>query len=362
MASATDSPSGLDSTSSLEIALDQAIARRFAAAPERAGKKRRNTPTPRLPTRLDRAHTPTEKLARQAPTALALTSRETSLMRPPARLRWKGIEVSDEFQEYAARVARGEELEPYRGAVLSRPCAEFPWGAAHERRTLLPPPRGSQRPSLVPVSVPVHDAPESEPAAYPERGRGLKTALWVAGALSSIIGALGVGAGATNNAGNDFDDLVPDPSKLADRPSPAATALRDEALVSNRSDAPKLEGSIGARQLASLAADDARAEASAKAAAPKLTTAPAARPLAAPLAAHPQPPAANAAAADASPSAPPPSSKPSSASRLAIPPPGPLQGAGELSHGIVTTARPAEPQSGISASDDSALFSDRAPF
>src|SRR5688572_25334325 len=131
MASGTDGPSGLDATSSLEIALDQAIARRYAAAPERSGKKRRNTPVQNFAVGADaQAHTPTEKLRERTSTALAVPSRDTSLMRPPARLRWKGIEVSDEFQEYAARVARGEELAPYRGPVLSRPIAEFPWGVA----------------------------------------------------------------------------------------------------------------------------------------------------------------------------------------------------------------------------------------
>lgn len=47
---------------------------------------------------------------------------------PPRRLRWRGREVSDEFQLYAERVARGEELGPYCGQVLARPCVDSPWG------------------------------------------------------------------------------------------------------------------------------------------------------------------------------------------------------------------------------------------
>ncbi len=46
-----------------------------------------------------------------------------------SRLMWRGLPVSDEFQRYAARVARGETLAPYRGQVLAGPCADFPWGA-----------------------------------------------------------------------------------------------------------------------------------------------------------------------------------------------------------------------------------------
>src|SRR5687767_7404186 len=152
MASGTDGPSGLDATSSLELALDMAIARRFSGAPERGGKKRRNTPVQNFAVGANaqaqaQAHTPTDKLVERPSTALAVPSRETSLMRPPARLRWKGIEVTDEFQEYAARVARGEELAPYRGPVLSRPSAEFPWSVAPPERQLLPP----ERLSLAPV-------------------------------------------------------------------------------------------------------------------------------------------------------------------------------------------------------------------
>jgi hypothetical protein len=45
----------------------------------------------------------------------------------PRQLSWNGVRVSDELQRYAACVARGEELAPYRGPVLARPDAMFPW-------------------------------------------------------------------------------------------------------------------------------------------------------------------------------------------------------------------------------------------
>jgi hypothetical protein len=45
----------------------------------------------------------------------------------PVRLKWRGLDVSEEFQLYAARVARGEELAPWRGNVLAQPCADFVW-------------------------------------------------------------------------------------------------------------------------------------------------------------------------------------------------------------------------------------------
>jgi hypothetical protein len=355
MASGTDSPSGLDATSSLELALDQAIAKCFAGAPERAAKKRRNTPVQNFAVGAsEQAHTPTENLRGASSTALAVPSRETALMRPPPRLRWRGIEVSDEFQEYAARVARGEELEPYRGAVLSRPCPEFPWGAVRERQTLLPP----ARPSLPPVSVSIAPPPpRSEPTVYPERGRALKTALWLAGAVSSIIGALGVGAGATSTAGNDFDDLAPDPNELTRKPSPAATAARADGSASNLDAAPELDQSLRERQLASLAADNAGAAANAKPIAPGPVRSLTPRTFPAPLAAPRQP----SAAANGPGSVRASSAPPSSAQRLTIPSPASLP-AGELPRGIVTMARPAERSDGVASSDDSTLFSERAPF
>src|SRR5262245_7363632 len=35
--------------------------------------------------------------------------------RAGGRLRWKGLEVSEEFRSYADRVARGEDLPPFKG-------------------------------------------------------------------------------------------------------------------------------------------------------------------------------------------------------------------------------------------------------
>jgi hypothetical protein len=58
----------------------------------------------------------------------------------PTRLRWKGLDVSDEFRSYAERVARGEDLPPFEGRVLAEPNAEFPWG----RPASLPEPAQSQ--------------------------------------------------------------------------------------------------------------------------------------------------------------------------------------------------------------------------
>lgn len=414
MASGSDSPSGLDDTSSLEIALDRAIAQRLARLQELSvqepnGGKRRNTPTARLEAqRPDMAHTPTEKLTGRPSTALAVTSSESSLMRPPARLRWKGIEVTDEFQEYAARVERGEDLAPYRGPVLSRPSAEFPWNIAPRTMQMLPPPHPSardeqrstslddprhslapQRLSLAPMAVPVSARPISEPTVYPERGRALKTALWLAGAVSSIVGALGVGAGATSTAGNEFDDRIPDPGKLGQKPAP--TAAHEQALASTLDDdAPTLEPSIRERQLDSLAATGeqaASAEGTTPAPGPVPAPPPArsltprsfpAPPPAGLLPPRPLTPPAPRVAAGVGPAsvassaAVPSSSAVSSASsvpsegapsssRLSIPPPGPIPSANEIASGVVTTARPAAAD-GRGAREPLLLFSDRAPF
>jgi len=371
MASGTDSPSGLDTTSSLELALDQAIAKRFAGSSERVGKKRRNTPAQNFAVGARaEVHTPTENLRGRSSTALAVPSRETSLMRPPARLRWKGIEVSDEFQEYAARVARGEDLEPYRGPVLSRASAEFPWSVTPPERQLLPPARPSlapSRPSFAPVAFSIGAPPVSEPTVYPERGRALKTALWLAGAVSSIVGALGVGAGATNTSGNEFDDLAPDPSKLAREPASAAAAARDEGLASSLDDAADFERSIGERQLASLAAANAKLDADAKPAptparslTPSLSGSPlTARPLPASSSLPASPSPTSAPASSARPSSPP----AASASRLSIPPAGPVSGPSDYTRlGVVTTARQTDGRDALSSGDGGSLFSDRPSF
>jgi hypothetical protein len=58
------------------------------------------------------------------------TSRSTRT----GRLRWKGLDVSDEFRQYAERVARGEDLPPYAGRVLAEPNAIFPWEPAARRK------------------------------------------------------------------------------------------------------------------------------------------------------------------------------------------------------------------------------------
>jgi hypothetical protein len=375
MASGTDGPNGLDATSSLELALDQAIARRFAGSSERGGKKRRNTPVQNFAVGANaEAHTPTENLRGQSSTALAVPSRETSLMRPPARLRWRGIEVSDEFQQYAARVARGEDLEPYRGPVLSRPSAEFPWSVAPPERQLLPPERLSLapvRPSFAPVSMAIGASPVSEPTVYPERGRALKTALWLAGAVSSIVAAVGVGAGATNTDGSEFDDLASGVGKLAGEPAPAAAAAPTEGLASSLDDAADLERSIGERQLASLAATNAKADADAKLdasskATPTPTRALVSSVLASPLAARPLPAASR---PPATASAPPSSARPltsppaSSASRLNIPPAGPAPASGDYTRGgVVTTARPTAGRDALASGNGGSLFSDRPSF
>lgn len=352
MASGTSSPSGLDTTSSLENALDQAIARRYGAASERGGKKRRNTPTAWPPAmRVEMARTPTERLPRLASTALAVPSRETALTVPAPRLRWKGIEVSDEFQEYAARVARGEQLEPYRGPVLSQPTPEFPWNVAHERLSL-PPERASrvsQRLSLAPMAMSVAPPGAAESAAvYPERGRPLKTALSLGAAITSIVAALGFGAGATSSAANDFRVVTPAPGAIDGRPA----AARDETLGSDLGQAPERVEGIGERQLDSLAA--AQEAANRANGEPASSEAPRTPPRLSS--------ASQASALRARPVAAPRSAAPASAPRLSIPQGAALPVTGGLSRGAVTSARPLDSSKGLDSGDLGSLFSDRPSF
>lgn len=71
--------------------------------------------------------------------AVVPRQRSEALARPedvrrPARLRWKGHEVSEEFLRYAERVARGEDLPPFEGRILAEPNSSFPWDPAVRRR------------------------------------------------------------------------------------------------------------------------------------------------------------------------------------------------------------------------------------
>jgi hypothetical protein len=50
------------------------------------------------------------------------------------RLRWKGLDVSDEFRRYAERVAQGEDLPPYAGRILAEPHPTFPWEPSARRK------------------------------------------------------------------------------------------------------------------------------------------------------------------------------------------------------------------------------------
>jgi hypothetical protein len=54
--------------------------------------------------------------------------------RSKGRLRWKGLEVSDEFRTYADRVARGEDLPPFTGKILAEPDPAFPWDPKAQQR------------------------------------------------------------------------------------------------------------------------------------------------------------------------------------------------------------------------------------
>jgi len=48
-------------------------------------------------------------------------------------LSWRGLPLSDEFQQYALRVARGENLAPYRGPVLADGSQQLPWNESDAR-------------------------------------------------------------------------------------------------------------------------------------------------------------------------------------------------------------------------------------
>lgn len=306
------------------------------------------------------SHTPTERFGTPM-TALAVTNKDTALAVLPERLCWKGIAVTDEFQAYAARVARGEQLEPYRGQVLSRPSREFPWSVAPQPSP--PPPRAS----LPPVAFGVREQPDAPP--YPERGRSLKTALWLAAAVSSIIGALGVGAGATSPASDEREFLAPYPTQRT-QAAPEIDA-RAEALASDVDTARELEGwPIGESPLAPLAAisDDASSamessrHATGAGPATASTSAPRSSAASTNTASGTTSTSARAASSstEADATATDATATESSAELLAIPP-SPRASSSEMrrSTGIVTTARPDD---ALASGRSSSLFSDHSPF
>ena len=53
-------------------------------------------------------------------------------------LRWRGVEASRELREYAARIASGEDLPPYRGPILANGAS--PWVARKAKRPAPPAP------------------------------------------------------------------------------------------------------------------------------------------------------------------------------------------------------------------------------
>lgn len=72
-------------------------------------------------------------LAAPAAEGRLLTDGRSSSGKRTGKLRWKGLDVSDEFRQYAERVARGEDLPPYEGKILAEPDAAFPWEPAARR-------------------------------------------------------------------------------------------------------------------------------------------------------------------------------------------------------------------------------------
>lgn len=102
------------------------IARERSAADRAAGDRAGSKGTERGVAR----NAPIE-LARRSSGEASLARRDSQVPgRVPTRLRWKGHEVSEEFRQYAERVARGEELPPFEGRVLAEPHPAFPWGEA----------------------------------------------------------------------------------------------------------------------------------------------------------------------------------------------------------------------------------------
>jgi hypothetical protein len=193
------------------------------------------------------------QLERARPEAASALAKAADVTPMPARLRWKGLDVSDEFRQYAERVARGEDLPPFEGRVLAEPNPAFPWGA-----------------------------PPTEQEVAPRTGSGAKVAVW-----SSVLLALGLlgwslvprveaGSGAPQNAigadrlttaSADTDDTNAEAPAAPDERAPEVTSA---ALLPAPADtqpanatAPSLAPSLAPSVEPSLAPSEPLAEPSA---------------------------------------------------------------------------------------------------
>ena len=222
MDSGIDSSTGLESASSLELALDRATdLYRASVLMERKSRSRA------------RARAEAAEAAEAARTSRTETSRSSALvvareepmplMTMPSRLKWRGIEVTDEFQRYAARVARGEQLAPYRGEVLARPCPEFRWENAPARLLPAPPPSASPRSSLWEKSA--------------------KAAAAALGVGAALMAALGVGAGAAAPTADGIETVAQNAAPLrpyrVEEPEHAAPQSLDDELGAALAAAPE---------------------------------------------------------------------------------------------------------------------------
>jgi hypothetical protein len=188
MQTGSESSIELEGGSSLEIALDRATERYRLAVLEGRSKKRAR--------------------ANDGVSMALVTTRGMGMPTLPVRLKWRGVEVSEEFQVYAARVALGEELAPYRGPVLARPCSEFQWSSFQQQREQDP----------------------TEPLAGPPfAARSLKHAAWLFGIAGGMLAAIGLGSGAFSAPPSDGYVAV-DSATVA--LTPVAPSAREPAEIS----------------------------------------------------------------------------------------------------------------------------------
>ena len=99
------------------------------------------------------------------------------------------------------RVARGEQLAPYRGQVLARPTPEFPW------------------------SEPRQESEHTSTEALPRfRSRGPRVAAWLFGVGALVMAAVGIGSG--TSAEDELAPFVlpPTTTALGLRPTPREDA------------------------------------------------------------------------------------------------------------------------------------------
>ena len=151
--------------------------------------------------------------------------------RIPTRLRWKGLDVSEEFRQYAERVARGEDLPPFEGRVLAEPNPAFPWGSGVQPEE--PPKKRGSHPVMWSAAIAVlgllgWSLVSQSRSGAPDVPFATSVApLSPTSAQSATVGSPGANAAFTSTTAEPAAPSSATPHDVVETPTLAATAAAD---------------------------------------------------------------------------------------------------------------------------------------